>query len=135
VNRKFTYAALAMMAVAAGCQSSKTSSQALQPPAAAALPPPTAMDTTADAQASAPIDTSTPAAATPVMTSEFTPGTGTGAAYVPSTGGKYTVKAGDTLYHIALTHYGDGKQWKKIVAANPGLDSAHLRVGQKITLP
>jgi nucleoid-associated protein YgaU len=52
-----------------------------------------------------------------------------------SVGGKYTVKAGDTLFRIAATHYGSGKEWKKIAAANPGLDPKHLRVGQKITLP
>ena len=33
----------------------------------------------------------------------------------------YTVQKGDTLYKIAKTHYGDGKQWNRIVAANPGV--------------
>lgn len=49
--------------------------------------------------------------------------------------GNYTVKKGDTLYSIARSHYGDGKQWKKIVDANPGLDPAKLKVGQSIQLP
>lgn len=47
----------------------------------------------------------------------------------------YTVKRGDTLWHIAATHYGDGKKWKEIADANPGLTPNTLRVGQTITLP
>ena len=47
----------------------------------------------------------------------------------------YTVKRGDTLYKIAAQRYGEGKQWQRIVSANPGLDPAKLRVGQTITLP
>jgi 5'-nucleotidase len=50
-------------------------------------------------------------------------------------GGTYTVKRGDTLYKIANQRYGDGKQWQRIVSANPGLDPAKLRVGQTIMLP
>jgi nucleoid-associated protein YgaU len=50
-------------------------------------------------------------------------------------GGAYTVKKGDTLYGIARTHYGDGKQWQKIATANPGVSPATLKVGQTITLP
>ena len=58
-----------------------------------------------------------------------------GAAIAPAAGSTYTVQKGDTLYGIAKAHYGDGKQWTKIVAANPGLDAAHLSVGRKIVLP
>ena len=49
--------------------------------------------------------------------------------------GPYTVKKGDTLYSIARTRYGDGKQWQKITAANPGLRPESLRVGQTINVP
>ncbi|MBC8107574.1 MAG: LysM peptidoglycan-binding domain-containing protein [Anaerolineae bacterium] len=49
--------------------------------------------------------------------------------------GPYTVKKGDTLYSIARTRYGDGKQWQKITAANPGLRPESLKVGQTITVP
>lgn len=52
-----------------------------------------------------------------------------------SSANQYTIKKGDTLYSIARSHYGDGKQWKKIVDANPGLDPAKLKVGQTIELP
>ena len=56
---------------------------------------------------------------------------------IASAGGgtTYTVKRGDTLYGIARTKYGDGKQWQKICSANPGLRPDSLRVGQTITLP
>ena len=50
-------------------------------------------------------------------------------------GGAYTVKKGDTLYSIARTRYGDGKQWQKIASANPGLRPETLKVGQTITVP
>jgi len=50
-------------------------------------------------------------------------------------GGTYTVKKGDTLYSIARQRYGDGKQWQKIVAANPGVRPESLKVGQTITIP
>jgi len=47
----------------------------------------------------------------------------------------YTIKKGDTLWSIAKKHLGDGQRWRDIVAANPGLVPAKLRVGQKIALP
>jgi 5'-nucleotidase len=49
--------------------------------------------------------------------------------------GPYTVKRGDTLYSIARKSYGDGKQWQKIAAANPGLRPESLKVGQTIQIP
>jgi nucleoid-associated protein YgaU len=47
----------------------------------------------------------------------------------------YTVKHGDTLYRIAKQHYGDGKQWRQIADANPGLTPATLQAGQKLVMP
>jgi 5'-nucleotidase/UDP-sugar diphosphatase len=47
----------------------------------------------------------------------------------------YTVKKGDTLWQIAASHYGDGKKWREIASANPGLTPSALRVGQTIELP
>jgi len=47
----------------------------------------------------------------------------------------YTVQPGDTLAQIAALHYGSTAPWKRIVEANPGLDPAHLTVGQTITIP
>jgi nucleoid-associated protein YgaU len=50
-------------------------------------------------------------------------------------GGKYTVQKGDTLWKIATSQYGDGKQWQRITAANPGLSPETLKAGQTITIP
>lgn len=50
-------------------------------------------------------------------------------------GNTYTIRKGDTLWSIATRHYGDGKQWTRIVDANPGVDPKKLAVGQVITLP
>ena len=58
------------------------------------------------------------------------------AAFTPAAGGSsYTVQKGDTLYKIARDRYGDGKQWQKIAAANPGLSPGSLKAGQKIAIP
>ena len=57
------------------------------------------------------------------------------AAVATVAGGAYTVQRGDTLYKLARQHYGDGKQWNKIAAANPGLSPSSLKVGQKIVIP
>jgi 5'-nucleotidase len=50
-------------------------------------------------------------------------------------GKNYTVKKGDTLWSIAQRTYGDGKQYRKIVAANPNIKGDRVNVGQKIVLP
>jgi 5'-nucleotidase len=50
-------------------------------------------------------------------------------------GSSYTVKRGDTLYSIARAHYGNGKQYTRILSANPGLSPANMKVGMVITLP
>ena len=47
----------------------------------------------------------------------------------------YVVKKGDTLWAIAQKQYGDGKQYKKIVAANPNIKGDRVMAGQKIVLP
>ena len=47
----------------------------------------------------------------------------------------YTVKPGDTLYHIAKERYGDGKKWRMIAAANPDVTPTALRVGEKLVMP
>jgi peptidoglycan endopeptidase LytE len=45
---------------------------------------------------------------------------------------EYTVKKGDYFEKIAKAH---GLRTKDIVAANPGVDSTRLKVGQKLLLP
>lgn len=53
----------------------------------------------------------------------------------PVAGKTYIVKKGDTLWSIAQKTYGNGNQYKKIVAANPSIKGDKVGVGQKITLP
>ena len=59
------------------------------------------------------------------------------AASIPAQAGgpKYTVRKGDTLYHIAKARYGDGKKWQEIAAANPGVTPTSLHVGQTLVMP
>jgi len=53
----------------------------------------------------------------------------------PAASKKYTVRKGDTLWAIAKTSYGDGKQFPKIVSANPGLSAQTLKAGQTLVIP
>jgi nucleoid-associated protein YgaU len=52
-----------------------------------------------------------------------------------SGGNAYTIAQGDTLYGIAMKHYGDARCAQIIETANPGLNPTALRVGEKILLP
>jgi ACR3 family arsenite transporter len=47
----------------------------------------------------------------------------------------YIIVAGDSLRSLAARLYGDERQWRSIVTANPGLDPRRLHVGQVINLP
>ena len=110
-----------------GCQSTKK-----DVPVSASVTDVTATPAPAPAYTAAPAPAPSPAYAS-VSDSITPPGAtgGTGAI----NGGSYTVKRGDTLYGIARARYGDGKQWRKIVDANPGLQPGALKVGQTINLP
>lgn len=116
------------VAIAAGCAANKKDANTVQTGGVESnsavtdvTPPP------APTPAPAPIPVQ-PAAEPPAET--VTP-----SAAAPAGGQTYTVKHGDTLYSIARAHYGDGKAYKKILAANPGLSPTHLKVGQVINLP
>jgi 5'-nucleotidase len=72
----------------------------------------------------------------PVIATASTPMISTTPAEKSIGGGKsHTVRKGETLFSIAKATYGDGKAWKKIVSANPGVTPAKLKVGQVLTLP
>ncbi len=55
----------------------------------------------------------------------------------PLTGGTrtYQVQPGDTLADITTLFYGAPTEWRRIVAANPGLDPAQLTPGQQLVIP
>jgi nucleoid-associated protein YgaU len=128
--------ALALIAIvtlaAAGCQNGKKSStnpsvmQLNQPAAPVAYAPPSPVP----APAAQPVVYDAPPPA-PIAAAPAAP-----AASEAATGNKkYKVQKGDTLYSIAKTHYGSGKQFTKITAANPGLTPEGLKAGQTITIP
>jgi len=48
---------------------------------------------------------------------------------------RYTVKKGESLWGIAQREYGNGSEWRRIAAANPGLDPDHIGEGDRINLP
>jgi nucleoid-associated protein YgaU len=48
---------------------------------------------------------------------------------------EYEVKSNDNIWNLAKAKYGDGKEWKRIVEANPGLNPNALPVGKKIVIP
>lgn len=111
--------------VIAGCQSQpKSEAQPASPSVLDVSAPPTAYRPAS--YAAAPVGPAVPAASTDA-----------GATVVPSSipGSNYTVKKGDTLFRIAKEHYGDGKQWRRIAAANPGLTPTSLKVGQILVMP
>jgi nucleoid-associated protein YgaU len=125
---KFAIPAIAVaLLIAAGCQEQQGS----KPTTDAGTLDVNSAPTPVAYAAPAPVQTSTPdpALASPAPTDMGVP-SGAGAA-----NGSYTIKRGDTLWKIASQHYGDGKKWREIADANPGLTPSELRVGQTITLP
>jgi nucleoid-associated protein YgaU len=115
-------------AMAAGCKSSKSTTQAADN--AALSPAPVAY------QAAPQPYTPPPVAAQPVVYDSAPAQPVAMVSAAPSvTGGTYTVKKGDTLYSIAKSRYGAGNQYTRIIAANPGLSPTTLKIGQTITIP
>ena len=53
----------------------------------------------------------------------------------PASADSYTIVAGNSLRRIAARLYGDARQWRSIMKANPGLHPRQLRIGQMIKLP
>ena len=78
-----------------------------------------------------PLATATPSDATAVAPASLNTTLDTGS----TLGSRYTIRPGDTLYRIAVTHYGTGRDWRKIADANPGLSPTKLKAGQTIVLP
>lgn len=112
---------LGAMGVAAGCSGNKKS-------ASADIPQDPSVTEVSAAPAPVYVAPAAPAYTPPSDSATVTP-------VSSAMGASYTIKPGDTLYSIAKAKYGDGKQWNRIVSANPGLNPQKLKVGQTITLP
>jgi 5'-nucleotidase/UDP-sugar diphosphatase len=112
-----------------GVRSDVTDVRPMEPAVAAAYQPPMIDNSGMVPTTAQPVTTATPAldAAPPMMSSTPT----------LSTIGekKHTVRRGETLFSIAKASYGSGKEWKKIVAANPGVSPSKLKVGQVLAMP
>lgn len=130
IINKVLLSCAAIALVSAGCQQKATQVPASSDLTVTPVATPTPVT---PAYTPAPVPSSTAQPVTYDSTSS-TPlaSAGTGA---PASGSTYVVKPGDTLYGIARRLYGDGKQWQRIAAANPGLSPQMLKVGQTINLP
>lgn len=56
----------------------------------------------------------------------------------PTAGKSYTVQRGDDLWTLAERFYGEGREWRRIAAANPDLLTGgpdHLEAGWRLTIP
>ena len=122
---KYTLPLIALVAMAAlvGCKNNKKSPQTN--PAVTHITP----------VASSPSYTAPVYTPAKTYTPSYTPAPAPVAPTVAASGTTYTIRKGDTLYSIARTHYGNGKDWQRIASANPGLDPTKLRVGQSIVIP
>jgi LysM repeat protein len=76
------------------------------------------------------IDVMKPSAAD--STVDILSGNSTSASALLGTGGSYTIAKGDTLGAIAKHN---GVTLKALLAANPGVNPTHMKIGQKITIP
>lgn len=47
----------------------------------------------------------------------------------------HRVASGESPYSISQAVYGSGKYYRKILAANPGIDPRHLKIGQILVIP
>lgn len=109
------------------------------PAAPATTAPVTSAPATSAPATSAPA-TSAPAAETQAATAPVTsvPATAAPAPPVsekPTTPTTHVIVAGDTLWDLAKTYYGNAKQWHKLVAANRNIKPHRLLVGEKLTIP
>ncbi len=125
--KKFiAFAVVAALMVVAGCAKKTTTPTASNTITDVAPPPPIHNGITPAAPISTAYSDPIVAPADDVTPSRTNPG---------GSGKTYVVKKGDTLWAIAQRTYGDGKQYRRIVAANPNIKGDRVFAGQKIVLP
>ena len=77
-----------------------------------------------------------PATVTSPPAAQYSEPSYTSAANVPSsTPRTHRVASGESPYSISQAVYGSGKYFKRILAANPGIDPRHLKIGQILVIP
>jgi 5'-nucleotidase len=128
VKKFIAFAVVAGLAIVAGCAKKTTTPTANANLTEVAPPPPIHNGITP----AAPITYSEPIAA---PMDDITPATARSGSASSGAGKTYVVKKGDTLWAIAQRTYGDGKQYRKIIAANPAIKGDRVIAGQKIVLP
>ncbi|KAA1182261.1 LysM peptidoglycan-binding domain-containing protein [Rhizobium tropici] len=79
--------------------------------------------------------TSAPATSAPAATTPETAAPVAAASEPPKTPTTHVVVAGDTLWDIAKTYYGNANRWHKLLAANRNIRPHHLPVGEKLRIP
>lgn len=127
---RYALPALALAAVAAGCQT--TPKQAAGIPNNPSVTDVSPMPPSQPQPAAAPI---MPIYSQQPVTTMAMASTSVPTSPAPAIGGNtYTVQKGDTLFKIAREHYGDASAWRKIAAANPGAGGV-IKPGQKLVLP
>jgi nucleoid-associated protein YgaU len=129
--------AIALFAVAGGCKNNNNGAGNMSARGSALdVSSPAPMTAAPAPQAYTPSPAPTPVAVQPVVyDSAPAPQAAATPAVANTSAGSYTVRHGDTLYSIAKSHYGSGKEYTRIVSANPGLSPEKLRAGQKIVIP
>jgi nucleoid-associated protein YgaU len=77
-----------------------------------------------------------PATVSPPPTEQYPTPSSTSATNLPSsTPRTHRVASGESPYSISQAVYGSGKYYKKILAANPGIDPRHLKIGKILVIP
>lgn len=96
------------------------------------LPGVTELTTTAPMiEEEAPAATEEPAPAEDMTATEEAPA----ATETEMAGKEHVVAAGDTLWDLAKTYYGDATMWSKIAEANPSANASNLEVGSTLSIP
>ncbi|WFU08193.1 5'-nucleotidase C-terminal domain-containing protein [Rhizobium sp. CB3090] len=129
----------------------QTTAPAANPPATttapATTPPATTTAPNTPAPATSTPNNTTPATPAPETTAPATtaPTTtppaattttpATEASEPPKTPTTHVIAAGDTLWDIAKTYYGNAGAWHKLMAANRNLKPRHLTIGRELKIP
>ncbi|NLR99628.1 LysM peptidoglycan-binding domain-containing protein [Rhizobium sp. P38BS-XIX] len=79
--------------------------------------------------------TTAPAATAPAATESAKAKPEEKASEPPKTPTTHVVIAGDTLWDLAKTYYGDARNWRRLLAANRNIKPHYLPVGEKLRIP